>query len=300
MSPADNTRPPKEHDKPRWPAEIGWRDWLSVLGRVGHGVRRHEVSMDAAAISFLALFAIFSAVSAFVAFYGLFSNPGTVVTDMKALQGFVPADVVVSLIGNMQSVSLRPTATLWGAGIFSAFISIWCAQQGIDALMVAFNMAYEQTIDRSGYGHLLHSLALALAVICGLAVAACLAIGLPVFARMAGDSLVVAEVVRAIGMTVAGLLLFFGLAALYRFIPDRRPPRWRWVRFGAGIVVAFWAIASILFSVLLSYSNSYTTMYGSLSAVVLLLTLTYVTVATVLVGVEFNAQIEAHCGDTNG
>lgn len=290
----------KNPDSPRWPAEIGWRGWLSVLGRVGRGMRRHEVSMDAAAISFLAMFAVFSAISAFVAFYGLFSDPNTVVQDMKALKGFVPADVVLTMIGNMHSVALNSPTTLWAAGTFSTFIAVWCAQQGTDALMVTFNMAYDQPIDRRGINHLLCSLGLALAVICGLSVAACLAIGLPVYARMSGESLLVAECARVMGMSVAGLVLFFGLAALYRWIPQRRPPRWRWVRFGAGIVVAFWAIASLLFSMFISYSDSYTAMYGSLSAVVLLLTLIYVTVVTVLVGAEFNAQMEAHCSESDG
>lgn len=279
---------------PQWPADIRFRGWLIVLRRVWQGVGRHDISMDAAAISFLALFAIFSAVSAFVAFYGLFADPQAVVDDMSQLRGFVPADVIVSMIGQMHSLAQRSTATLWAAGGFSVLISIWSAQQGVDALMVSLNAVYETELNRHGMGHLLRSLGLALAVILGLAVVAGLAIGLPVYVQMAGESLWVAEVTRTLGMSVAGMVLFFGLAALYRWIPRRRPPRWRWVRFGASVIVLFWAVASILFSLYLSYSDSYTAIYGSLSGVVLLLTLTYVTVVTVLVGAEFNAQMEAY------
>lgn len=286
---------PLDDASPQWPTDIRLGGWLMVLKRVAHGLRRHDVSMDAAAISFLALFAIFSAVSAFVAFYGLFADPQGVVDDMTQLRGFVPADVVVSMIGQMQSLALRPTATLWAAGIFSTSVAIWSAQQGVAALMVSLNTVYDTELDRRGVAHLLRSLLLALAVIMGLSITAGLAIGLPVYARMAGETLWVAELVRTLGMIVAGMVLFFGLAALYRWLPARRPPRWRWVRFGAGLIVAFWAIASLLFSFFLAYSDSYTAMYGSLSAVVLLLTLTYVTVVTVLVGAEFNAQMEAWC-----
>lgn len=282
-------------DAPRWPADIGLRGWLMVLRRVGRGIRRHDISMDAAAISFLALFAIFSAVSAFVAFYGLFADPQAVVDDMSKLRGFVPADVVVSMIGQMQSLAQRSTATLWAAGSFSTLVSIWSAQQGVAALMVALNAVYDKELDRRGIGHLLRSLGLALAVIVGLAVVAGLAIGLPVYVQMAGKSLWLAELTRTLGMSVAGMVLFFGLTALYRWTPQRRPPRWRWARFGAGLIVAFWTVASILFSLFLAYSDSYTAMYGSLSGVVLLLTLTYVTVVTVLAGAELNAQMEAYC-----
>lgn len=282
----------------QWPSDISARDWLSILSGVARGMGRHQVSTDAAAISFLALFAIFSAVSAFVAFYGLLADPTFVVRQMHALAGFVPADVVIRMIGQMKTVATRNAPTLWVAGTFSAAVSIWCAQQGVAALMVSLNAAYRQSIAVGGWRHIVRSLGLALAVITGLVFVSVLAIGLPIAAQVIWGDLWLAECARALGMVLGGLLLFFGLAALYRWVPDRPTPRWRWVRVGAGLVVAFWTIASILFSVFLAYSNSYSAMYGSLSGVVLLLTLTYVTVLTVLVGAEFNAQLEAH-GDVS-
>lgn len=276
------------------PSDISALDWLAILRGVARGMGRHQLSMDAAAISFLALFAIFSAVSAFVAFYGLLADPGFVVRQMRALSGFVPADVVISMIGQMKDVATRNAPTLWAAGTFSAVVAVWCAQQGVAALMVSLNAAYQRSIGVAGWRYLVRSLALALAVIAGLVVVSVLVIGLPIAAEMTWGDLWLAECIRALGMVCGGLILFSGLAALYRFVPDRPTPRWRWVRVGAALVVAFWAIASSLFSVFLAYSDSYTAMYGSLSAVVLLLTLTYVTVLTVLVGAEFNAQLEAH------
>lgn len=268
---------------------------MAILRGVARGMGRHQVSIDAAAISFLALFAIFSAVSAFVAFYGLLADPSFVVKQMNALSGFVPADVVISMIGQMKDVATRAAPELWAAGIFSLVVAIWCAQQGVGALMVSLNAAYRQSVAVGGWRHLMRSLALALAVIAGLIVVSLLAIGLPIAAQVYWGDLLLAECARGAGMVLGGLVLFFGLAALYRFVPDRPAPRWRWVRVGTGVVIAFWTVASILFSVFLAYSDSYTAMYGSLSGVVLLLTLTYVTVMTVLVGAEFNAQLEAYC-----
>lgn len=287
-----------EQRRTQRPSRLSAVGWLSVLRAVARGMGRHQVSIDAAAISFLALFAIFSAVSAFVAFYGLFADPSFVVRQMHALSGFVPADVVISMVGQMKDVASRNVPTLWAAGTFSAVVAIWCAQQGVAALMVSLNAAYQQSIGVGGWRYLVQSLALALAVIAGLVVISVLVIGLPIATRIAWGDLWLAECIRALGMVFGGLILFFGLAALYRWVPDRPAPHWRWVRIGAALVVVFWAIASSVFSIFLSYSDSYIIMYGSLSGVVLLLTLTYVTVLTVLVGAEFNAQLEAH-GDTS-
>ncbi|HET7314584.1 YihY/virulence factor BrkB family protein [Salinisphaera sp.] len=292
-SPDDSSR--AGSPRREWPSDIPMAGWLSILRGVARGMGRHQLSIDAAAISFLALFAIFSSVSAFVAFYGLLANPVFVVKQMSAMAGFVPADVVISMISQMKDVATRAAPTLWAAGVFSLVVSVWCAQQGVGALMVALNAAYQQPVAVDGWRYLFRSLLLALAVITGLVLVSLLAIGVPIVAQMYWSDLWLAECARAAGMALGGLILFFGLAALYRWVPDRTPPRWRWVRVGAALVVVFWTIASSLFSVFLAYSDSYTAMYGSLSGVVLLLTLTYVTVVTVLAGAEINAQIEAHC-----
>jgi membrane protein len=279
----------------RRPGDLALPGWLSVVRAVGRGMGRHQVSIDAAAISFMALFAIFSTLAAFVAFYGLWADPKIVVKQMQGLGGFVPADVVVSMVGEMQAVAERAEATLWTAGLFSAAMAFWCAQQGIGTLIVSLNAAYGRPRAERGWVYVRSSLTLAVMVIAGLVWVASLAMGLPIAVQILWHNLWWAEWARAVGMALGGLFLFFGLTALYRWVPDRPPPDWRWVWPGACLVVAFWTIASSLFSVFLAYSNSYSLIYGSLSAVMLLLTLTYVTVASLLVGVEFNAQLEAHC-----
>ena len=276
------------------PSDIPWAGWLAIGKRVLREFGRHEMSTTAAAVSFLALFAMFSAISAFVAFYGLFADPATVVANMRQFKGFVPADVVIQMIGQMQSVAAHSSATLVSAGVFSGVIALWSAQQGVSSLMVALNVAYRENMPYGPLRHLFKSLFMALEVILGLVLASLLVIGLPLMAQMFDWPGWLVETVRAWGMAMAGLVLFFGLTALYRWVPDREPPRWRWARSGAILVVGFWVIGSLVFSLFVAYSNSYTAMYGSLSAVVLLLTLTYVTVVTVLVGAEFNAQLEFH------
>lgn len=276
------------------PHDRSFRGWLALLGKVLRAFSRHDMTVSASAISFLALFALFSAISAFVAFYGLIADPGRLIDHMQQMHGFVPADVFVSMIGEMRSVSTHANATLVAAGTFSLVVGLWCAQQAVATLIVALNVAYRENMSDPAWRHLIKSLLTAIGVILGLSMATALAIGLPVYVRLTTGSAWLAEVMRAGGMALAGVVLFFGLSALYRWVPDRRPPRWRWVSAGAAVVVGFWSVASIVFSVFLAYSNTYTAMYGSLSGVVLLLTLTYVTVATALLGAEFNAQLEYH------
>lgn len=274
------------------PGQIPLRGWFDILRRLIREFGRKDMTITAAGISFFALFAVISAVAAFVSLYGLLADPQTVVTNMQALEGFVPTDVVVSIIDRMLSVAGQAQSIVIIVGALSLIFAVWSAQQGVAALMIALNVAYLETMPHGPVMHMFKSLFIAIEVIGGLLLIGVLAIGLPVLAAGMGGDFRVLVLVRAVGMALGGLVLLLGLAALYRWVPDRRPPRWRWVGIGAGLVVAFWTIGSILFSIVLAYSNSYTVMYGSLSAVVTLLMLTYVTVVTVLVGAEFNAQME--------
>lgn len=266
-------------------------NWIAFVRHVSQAFVRHDMTARAAAVSFFALFAIFSAIGAFVAFYGLVANPQTIVDNMQALGGFVPADVVIMLINQMQAVSEHGVTTLVFVGTLSLVIAVWSAQQGVAALMVALDIACGETIPRGRLLHTLKSLFTALGIIFGLLVVGVLAIGVPLLAQAMSGQPWLVTVVRIASMALAGVILWLGLMALYRWVPQRRRPRWRQAGTGAALVVGFWTVASILFSVVLAYSHSYTLMYGSMGSVLLLLTLTYVTVATVLVGAELNARM---------
>ncbi len=294
MDSSDKRSEPPSGRHANVPHEIPARGWLEIFKRVGREFGRNETTITAAGISFFALFALFPAIAAFVAFYGLFANPQTVVDNMQAITGFVPADVVATLLEQMLDLAGRSKTALVAAGTFSLVVSLWSAQQGVAALLIALNAAYRENMPHGPLRHLLRSLYTAVSVITGLTLIATLAIGLPLVVEALGGNFWTVTLVRVASMALGGLCLLFGLAGLYRWVPHRRPPQWRWVGAGAAVVVAFWTVSSILFSVFLAYSGTYTAMYGSLSAVVILLTLTYVTVITVLVGAELNAQMEYH------
>ncbi len=82
------------------------------------------------------------------------------------------------------------------------------------------------------------------------------------------------------------------LALLYRFAPDRNPPKWRWITPGAVLGTVLWIIGSILFSVYVANFANYNATYGSLGAVVVLLTWLYLSAFVVLLGAQINFETE--------
>jgi membrane protein len=88
------------------------------------------------------------------------------------------------------------------------------------------------------------------------------------------------------------LFIMAALAMLYRYAPDRRVAKWRWVSPGAVVATALWLVASIAFSAYVANFNSYNKTYGSLGAVVVLLTWLYWSAFIVLLGGVINNQAE--------
>jgi len=268
---------------------VGWRD---VVMRVYHAFGDNNLSIIAAGVSFYGLLAIFPGIAAFVAIYGLFLDPAGVVDQMNQLQGIVPSDVISTVTGQMTQVASKPQTSLGFAALFTLGLALWSARKGTTALMVALNVVYAEKETRNFFVQIAVSLGLTLAIIAGLIAIAVLAAGVPlVLAALNFPDWSVA-VGRGLGLGAAALFLMTGIAGLYRWAPSRRPPKWRWVIVGATVVTIFWILGSLAFSVYVAFSGSYSATYGSLGAVVVVLTWLYITVLIMLVGGELNAQLE--------
>ena len=87
------------------------------------------------------------------------------------------------------------------------------------------------------------------------------------------------------------LMLLFGL--IYYFAPDLKSKCWHWLTPGAAIGIFGWLAASLGFRAYLHYFPSYSATYGSLGAVIVLLTWFYVTGLMLLAGAEINSEIQA-------
>lgn len=274
------------------PTAIPARGWRDILVRVYHAFGDSNLSIIAAGVSFYGLLAIFPGIAAFVALYGLFQDPANVVDQMRELNGLVPPDVIDTVTGQMTQVAARPQASLGFAALFTLALALWSARKGTAALMIALNVVYAERETRGFVVKTLVSLGLTLAIILGLIALALLAAGVPLVLAALGFPEWIVSLGRGLGLAGAAVLLMFGIAGLYRYAPSRRPPKWRWVAVGALMVTVFWIIGSLAFSVYVAYSNSYSATYGSLGAVVVVLTWFYITVLIMLVGGELNAQLE--------
>ncbi len=98
---------------------------------------------------------------------------------------------------------------------------------------------------------------------------------------------------RILSWIIAAGLLMLLFALIYYFAPDVKSKRWQWLTPGAAIGILGWLLASLLLRVYLHFFDNYSVTYGSLGAVIILLTWFYVTGLMLLTGAEINSEIAA-------
>jgi membrane protein len=87
---------------------------------------------------------------------------------------------------------------------------------------------------------------------------------------------------------LGGLLVAF--AALLYLGPDVDQPKWEWLTPGSLVAAVLWLGASGLFAVYTATFASYNKTWGSLSAVIVMLTWLWLTGMALLLGAEINAE----------
>src|SRR5471032_3321723 len=116
--------------------------WSGVLGRVWTAFNHDNISIIAAGVTFSILLAIFPAMAAFVAIYGLVADVSQAPRHIAALAVLLPRDVT-TLVGQ----EMIRLASSRGGGLSLALasgvaLSLWSANGAARAMIVGLNVAY--------------------------------------------------------------------------------------------------------------------------------------------------------------
>ncbi|HUK61540.1 MAG TPA: YihY/virulence factor BrkB family protein [Stellaceae bacterium] len=275
-----------------WPSHITARGWRDIALRVLDSISRTNLSLVAAGLAFFAFLAIPAALTALVALYGLVFDPGAVGRQIAAMRVIVPADAIGVISGELTQITSSSGSKLSFALGVSVVIALWTARSGTSSLMSGLNIVYEEPEKRSLFRFYLDALML---TACG-TIFAILAVALVAVLPAAIALLPLGDYTKAVAAVarwpILLVLVTLSFAAVYRYAPCRRQPRWRWVSWGAVIATLLWLGGSALFSLYVSNFASYNKTYGSLGAVVALLMWLYVSCFCVLLGGTINAEME--------
>lgn len=293
--PAPEDRPLRRRAGP----DIGLRDltrddWITVIKAVYEQIGLDRVTSVAGGITFFGLLSLFPALTALVSIYGLVADPGTISEHLDLLQSFLPAGALDIIRGQVESITSSPETALSLAGIAGLLIAFYSANGGMKALLSALNVAFFQTETRGFIRLNLVSAAFTLGGLVMIVLMLGIIAVIPILLEMlplAGTTTMWVSLIR---WPIMFGMLILALAALYRWGPAAPDSRWRWVSPGAVVAAIGLVITSILFSWYAANFADYNETYGSLGAVIALMTWLWFASTVVLVGAELNSELEGH------
>jgi membrane protein len=275
------------------PWQMPRRAWKDIGRRTYKRVWDDNVALVAAGVAFYGFFALLSLLGLIVLAYGLVAEPRTVIEHMRALTTVLPTDVAL-LIGDQLMTAVKSSQGTKGLGILVAFlVAIYGGTNGAASVMTALNIAYEEKEKRSLIRFYLLAVSMTLAALlvalCALAATAALAF-LQHLLPNAAQGLVIAG--KAAGYLLLTMVAAAIASTLYRFGPSREEARWKWITPGSLFAAATWLLLTWTFGLYVAHFTNYRASYGSLGAVVALLTWMYLSAYTFVFGAELNSEIE--------
>ena len=274
------------------PFQIPRRGWRDILWRAYTEMNSDRLLSIAGGVSFFVLLAIFPAVTALVSAYGLFFDAATVTSNFSLLRGIVPENVLALLVDQATRIAAHGGGTLSIGIVAGILVSLWSAMSGVKAIIDALNVIYEQKESRSFIKLNIVALLFTLGGFATFLLAVGAVIVLPLVLSFIGLGSATAMATRVLRWPVLLIMLLVCLAVLYRYAPDRRTARWQWVSVGSVFAAVTWIVGSYLFSWFLANFANYNATYGSLGAAVGLMMWLWISAIVVLLGAEFNAEIE--------
>jgi membrane protein len=266
---------------------------MAIAKRTWAEVGKDNVGIVAAGVAFYFFLALVPLLGATVLTYGLFASPETVARQAQGLSEFLPGEAA-KLIGEQLMNVVQTSGGKKGFGLLIAIaVAFWGARNAASAIVTALNIAYEEE-EKRGF---VQTTLLALAMTAGAIVMAGL-VALAIGVLSAVEHLLpnVGGFVHFL-FKVLTYALLAGVAAaaaatLYRYGPSREKARWAWLTPGSIFFAAVWMLLTLGFGFYVNNFGSYGATYGSLSAVVVLLTWLYLSAYVLLFGAELNSEIE--------
>ena len=246
-----------------------------------------QLGLIAAGVAFYSIFAIFPAVAALIAIFGLLADPTVIETQLVMMEEIIPVEAYELLREQLNLMLATRPETLGFATLLSTFVALFSARNGVASLILGLNQIYGRP-NRNGLRQLAVAILLTLSLISIAVMAMLVVVIAPILIKVLPLERGTGWLLEAIRWIAAFGIVLAGLGVLYRFGPNMRGARGRSITPGAFLVILFWLVASAGFSFYLSNFGNYNEVYGSIGAVIALLMWLYISAFLVLLGAAVN------------
>jgi membrane protein len=275
--------------------DLSARDYKAIVIRAGKQALAHGITDLAAALAYYSFLAIPAVLLVAVGLFSLFASPDAITTLIDKLGTVVPSQATQLIEDSLRRMNENKSGSIVMV-IVGFVLALWTTMGAMTAFMRAVNRAYDR---EEGRGFVRQRL-VAVQMVIAMGVAFLLVFGLlvlgPVMSGWIGDALNIEGVMGWLWWIVQWPILLVGLLAVFATVlylgPNVDHPRWRFITPGSVFAVVVWLVASGLFAVYTSMFDSYNKTWGSLAAVIVMLTWLWVTGIALLLGAEINSEAE--------
>lgn len=273
--------------------------FADLLRRTWRAVLADRVFGHAAELGFYFLFSLFPTLFCAGSILGLAARSAQGISDrlLEYLALVLPTSALATVLGTFNETTAAASS---GKLTFGTVASIWSASVGISAIQDTLNAVFKLDDRRSYIGARVQAIliTIVLTVLVGSGLGAMFAGDF--FAALTGHwlgsswpSAIAALVIRIAAWAVSACILALSFAVLYYWAPDWRGRRhWRWLTTGTITGISGWLLASFGLRIYLHFFNTYAISYGSLGAVIVLLTWFYISGLMLLLGAEIDNAID--------
>src|SRR3954463_12041128 len=281
-------------DAPDDPTDLPRSSWPAILKRTLKQFSDDQLTTWAAALTYFGVLSLFPMLLALVSLLGVI-GPSAIQPLLDNLGSVAPGpakDILTNVLNSLQSNKGGSTVAL----IIGLAAAIWSASGYIGAFMDASNNVWDVAEGRPIWKKLPVRLGVTVVLLVLLTATALAVVFTGPVAQKVGDIIglgsTFVDVWGIVKWPVLLVVVSFMISLLYWACPNVKQPGFPWVTPGGLLAVVLWIVASAIFALYVANFSSYNKTYGSLGGVIVFLTWLWITNIIVLLGAEFNSEME--------
>lgn len=274
------------------PQQIPVAGWLDILWRVKTQVVQDLVPLMAAGIAFNAMLALFPTIAAIISIWALVMDPQDLAGQIIQLSRYLPPDSSSLINDQARRIGESTSTGLSLTALGSVMVAMFIASKGVLWMVIGLNVVYGEEDRRGALRRGWIVAVLTMGVILALMITIAFIAFFPLAIGMLRLDTLLVTLLVWLRWPALLLVMMLVIGVFYRFGPYRRPPRWKWISVGSVVATLLWLIGSAGLSFYFGRVIDPSDIYGSLGAVVVLMLWFWLSAFVVLLGAEFNAEME--------
>ena len=293
MTRTHNPASPPGVEAPADPADLGGGSWLDAAKRALKEYKADDLQDRAATLTYFGIQSVFPGLLVLVSLLGIVGKSAAqpLITNLGQA---VPSSVRAIIMTNVTHLQHSHAAS-GIVGIAGLLLALWAASNYVAAFMRASNVIYDVPEGRPVWKTAPIRLCVTVVTMILLVAAALIVVVTGGLARKVGNVLGVgstAVTVWDIAKWPVLLIIFSVMLAILYWASPNAKHGFRWVSPGGIVAIVLWLVASGLFALYVANFAHYNKVYGSLGAVIIFLIWMWISNVAVLLGAEFNAELE--------